>query len=361
MIDPVDLVNWIYEAAVIPERWAKVLAAITKLADAKDAALIAARGTSFARWIVTSPEFDEAAVAHSQRYPNNLRTSRLINAQHAGFLTDRDVLTQDEISREPVYQEFMIPRGYGSAIATAIISPSGDNIILHAEFGHTRGPSRLDIVTQLDGLRPHFGRAALLSSRLGLERARNMADTLQTIGLPGCVMQPNGRLLVSNALFQDLIPTVVQDRQSRIVLVDRAADALLGSVVMKLQRAAADEAISIPIPAAEDRVPMILHLIPVRGAAHDIFSKSAALIIVTPVDRAAVPNAQVLQGLFDLTPTEARVARGIAESNTVDEVARAQGVSRETVRSQLKSVLAKTGVGRQSELVSLLAGTLRFR
>lgn len=360
MIDSIDLVNRIYEATVIPERWADVLTAITNLADARDAALIAARGTSFARWIVTSPEFNEAAVAHSQRYPNNLRTSRLIDAQHAGFLTDRDVLTQDEINREPVYQEFMIPCGYGSAIATAIISPSGDNIILHAEFGHTRGPTRLDIVTQLDQLRPHFARAALLSSRLGLERARNMADTLQIIGLPGGVIQPNGRLLVGNDLFHSLIPTVIQDRQSRMLLVDQAADALLGAAVMKLQRAAADDAISIPIPAAKDRVPMILHLIPVRGAAHDIFSRSVALILVTPVDRAAVPHARVLQGLFDLTPTEARVAHGIAEANTVDAVARAQGVSRETVRSHLKSVLAKTGVGRQSELVSLLAGTLKF-
>ena len=80
MTDSVDVVNWIFEAAVIPERWGKVLAAVTKLADAKDAALIVTRGTSFAGWIVTSPEFNEAALAHLQRYPYNLRTSRLLNA-----------------------------------------------------------------------------------------------------------------------------------------------------------------------------------------------------------------------------------------------------------------------------------------
>jgi hypothetical protein len=40
MIDPVDLVNRIYDAAVIRERWADVLTAITDLADARDAALI---------------------------------------------------------------------------------------------------------------------------------------------------------------------------------------------------------------------------------------------------------------------------------------------------------------------------------
>jgi DNA-binding CsgD family transcriptional regulator len=60
--------------------------------------------------------------------------------------------------------------------------------------------------------------------------------------------------------------------------------------------------------------------------------------------------------LFDLTPAEARVARGISEAQTVDTVADALGVSRETVRTQLKAVLAKTGVAKQTELVNLLAG-----
>lgn len=84
------------------------------------------------------------------------------------------------------------------------------------------------------------------------------------------------------------------------------------------------------------------------------------MLIATPVDRAAVPTAGVLQGLFDLTPAEARVARAIGDAQSVENIAELLGVSRETVRTQLKSVLAKTGVGRQVELVRLLAGLSRF-
>jgi DNA-binding CsgD family transcriptional regulator len=101
--------------------------------------------------------------------------------------------------------------------------------------------------------------------------------------------------------------------------------------------------------------------VPVSGAAHDVFSQSAMLLLITPVDRAAVPTAEVLQGLFDLTPAEARVARGVGLAQSIDALAIAQGVSRETVRSQLKQVLAKTGLGRQAELVSLLAGAPTVR
>jgi DNA-binding CsgD family transcriptional regulator len=79
-------------------------------------------------------------------------------------------------------------------------------------------------------------------------------------------------------------------------------------------------------------------------------------LIATPVDRGSVPTAEVLQGLFDLTPAEARVARGIGEGRTIDAIALASGVTRETVRTQLAAVLAKTGLNRQAELVALLSG-----
>jgi DNA-binding CsgD family transcriptional regulator len=102
---------------------------------------------------------------------------------------------------------------------------------------------------------------------------------------------------------------------------------------------------------------MIVHLLPVCGNAQDIFSAASKLVIITPVDRGAVPNAEVIAGLFDLTPAEARVARQIALGDTVEELARASGLSSVTIRNQLKSVFGKTGAGRQSDLVALLSGS----
>lgn len=49
MIDPVDLVNRIYEAAVILNDGPMCSLLLRTPADARDAALIAAWGTSFAR------------------------------------------------------------------------------------------------------------------------------------------------------------------------------------------------------------------------------------------------------------------------------------------------------------------------
>jgi DNA-binding CsgD family transcriptional regulator len=65
--------------------------------------------------------------------------------------------------------------------------------------------------------------------------------------------------------------------------------------------------------------------------------------------------------LFDLTPAEARVARSIASGKTIESIATDGGVSRETVRSHVRSVLAKTGCDRQAEIVALLTGIVRPR
>lgn len=356
-----SLTDRIYEAALVPEQWRDVLGAFARLAGAKDATLIATRGVCFSGWLSSSVEFDEIVEAHSNRYANNLRTSRLIAAQHTGFLQDRDVMTADELNREPIYQEFLIPKGYGSGVATAIFSTSGDNIIVHAEYGHTRGPERAGLIAELDQLRPHFARAALLSSRLGLERARAMTEAMRIVGLPGAVLREPGKLVAANPEFEVLLPEMFQDRHDRLHIADEEADTLLANALARLPLRAPTAGVnSIPVAASEGRLPHIVHVLPVRGLANDLFTQAVALLIVTPVDRAAVLTAGILQGLFDLTPAEARVARAIGEAHSVEWIAESLSVSRETVRTQLKSVLSKTGVGRQVELVRLLAGASRL-
>jgi DNA-binding CsgD family transcriptional regulator len=68
------------------------------------------------------------------------------------------------------------------------------------------------------------------------------------------------------------------------------------------------------------------------------------------------PSAELVQSLFDLTPAEARVARGLSAGETLEEIASTGGVSRNTIRTQLRGALEKTGCRRQVEVVALLSG-----
>jgi DNA-binding CsgD family transcriptional regulator len=91
-----------------------------------------------------------------------------------------------------------------------------------------------------------------------------------------------------------------------------------------------------------------------RGRGRDIFSGAEQLLYLTPVIQQAGPPPEILQALFDLSPAEARVAAMIAEGHSVKTIAEQLSVQPNTIRVQLKAVFAKTGTGRQPELVSLL-------
>jgi len=77
---------------------------------------------------------------------------------------------------------------------------------------------------------------------------------------------------------------------------------------------------------------------------------------MTPVGSQQAPAIELVQSLYDLTPAEARVARGLAGGKTLEEIATEQSVSRNTVRTHLRGVMEKTGCNRQAEVVALLGG-----
>lgn len=352
-----NLLNTIYQAALVPEEWSSVLSQMSMAADAKGGLLFTTHLDRI-QW-TASPELKPlfAAFIRDGWAALNQRPVRTAALNHAGFVRDDDIFTLKEMENDPVYTGFLRKNGMGWGAGTLIHVPSGDSLIFSIERAYAKGPVPREAVVFLDTLRPHLARAALMASRLGLERAQTMAGALQMLGLPAAVLGVGGRITAANDAFEKLMPGMVQDRRDRLHLVDLGADALFGEALSRLSLSGREASVqSIPLAADEIHLPTIIHVLPVRGVAHDIFSRIAYLVVATPIDHGAVPGAQVLQGLFDLTPAEARIAAAIGEGQTVEVIAAAGGVSRETVRSHLKSVLVKVGVSRQVDLVRLLAG-----
>ncbi len=81
-----------------------------------------------------------------------------------------------------------------------------------------------------------------------------------------------------------------------------------------------------------------LHLVPVRRIAHEVFAGAATTAFVARPAFDVAPDARLIQTLFDLTPTEAAVARSIASGGTIEGIAQISGKSVETIRSHLKRV-----------------------
>jgi DNA-binding CsgD family transcriptional regulator len=187
--------------------------------------------------------------------------------------------------------------------------------------------------------------------------ARGAAGALGLIGLPAAVVYAGRKLLAGNMLLTALVPDPVIIKRGEIVIADPAANALFFRALSQPPNMADGNFCSIPIRGNRDRPPMLLHLVRPDSNETDWVSAGSTLVVFTSIlPPRKVPPPEVVQTLFNLSPAEARVACGIAERQTIEAIADDLGISRETVRCQLKSVLAKTGTVRQLDLALLLVG-----
>ena len=345
------LADRIYEASVLPEFWPDVLRGFAQVAECRAAALIATNGDSF-KWIGCSPLAEELARNHYSYPGGQDRSRRLMAKQRAGFVSDVDVYTQAEMLAEPLYTEYFFPNGFGRGIATAIHVPTGDTIILSAEGDYRLGEFTPAIYNRLDALRPHLARSALISARLAFERVRTAVETLSGLGLAACAVSRAGRVLVANTEFGAETLLWTTGGGDRIALLDRRADDLLREALGLI---ATEQGVrSMPLIAQDGGQPAVLHVVPIRRAAHDLFTRAAAILVLTKASDTPTPATSLLQAMFDLSVTEADIAARISAGRTVEHIALADGKSIETVRNQVKSILQKTGCRRQVDLVRLL-------
>jgi DNA-binding CsgD family transcriptional regulator len=350
------LVDRIYECAFGPENWPGVFDELAKIANARGGFLLAAN-RKVINWTASASlqEGMQAFVA-GDFYTRSSRPARLLARRHAGFLREYDVFTDEEMAVDPIYRDLLWPAGFGWCAATVIRLPTGDELFLSFEREHSRGPVETAAVEQLDALRPHLARTALMSARLQLERAHAAAATLASIGLPALVFDRAGRVLVANELMERLSDHVHWRARDRFALTDSKADVLLRQAVETLQSDGAESTRSFPVRGPDGQVALIAHVIPIRRSARDLFARCVGVLILMPAKTPHAPSVELVQSLFDLTAAEARVARSLTTGQTVEEIASEKGVSPNTVRTQVRGVLEKTGSRRQADVITLLGG-----
>lgn len=350
--DLTAVVDEIYEAAVVPGSWIRVLDRMAEISGA-EGTLLFASGEQRTHWMA-SPAIAPLVTdwLSSSWVGTEERAKRLIPIREPRFLTDLDAFTFEEWEADPYRKQFLEPRGFGWCVGTSIRSPAGDTLVFTAERAWAKGPVERDAIDQLDTLRPHLARAALLSARLGLERARATVNALQTVGLPAAVLTANGRVVAANPDFEASGPRIAIGAGDRVRLANQAAQDIFAEALSATDTTGGR---SIAVPGDGEHPPLVAHLLPLRGGGRDIFTGASSLLYLTPLTPSKAPDVKLLEVLFDLTPAEARIASLLVEGKSVESVAAAQGVTENTVRMHLKSVFAKTGVNRQSQLVSLLA------
>ena len=354
MTDISAIIDHIYEAAFLPDTWYTILDHMAAATGAQGTSLVSTMAPS-TKWLA-SPSLEDMKIKMIDEgwYRYNTRTEKLLSLEHHGFVNEADFFTEHDYNTMPIFTGMMQPLGYGFGTSTFIGTPSGEKIIVAVEKKKATGPVERSAIAYLDQLRPHLARAAMMSSRLEFERINAAVEALQLANLPSAVLRHDGRMIAGNRLLEEFAPQVTIAARDIVRFEHAPANALLADA-LENARAGSIASRSFPLPRTEDAPPAVVHLMPVSGSARDIFLSAAFFLIVTPVDRSRVPTAETIQGLFDLTPAEARVARALATGCDVAATAEQLALSAETIRSHVKSILSKSGMPRQTDFVAAVA------
>jgi DNA-binding CsgD family transcriptional regulator len=269
------------------------------------------------------------------------------------------------VESSPFYRDYLIPHGGRYLASTKLI----DDERSFVHFGTVRGLGQppLDdaevacLARVCHHLRHAFMiRRGLLSRpaqmRLGVELLDRLAQPLALLG--------RGRELrylnpACERLFADLgerpgtgdpLPLFARGEQ---VLLDTVLADLLGPGPATTLRAGARRVLRL---APRDGQPLVAIASVLEPAAvmSAFGNEPLALLMFHRPGRARHIDPVVVAEAFGLTPAEARVAVLLANGLNAEQIAAERNASLLTVRTQIRSILAKTGVRRQPELVRML-------
>lgn len=210
-------------------------------------------------------------------------------------------------------------------------------------------------------LLPHLTRALQMYRRLnGLERQGGIGmAALEALAVGVMVVNAAGKLLFSNTVAERLLQKGqgiavshghlrAQFGDRNLVLQQTIREAIAGF------SGRSSHAGMLTMPRREG-LPLSLLVCPAPGyrVGADRLQAAAIIFVNNPDDR-ITPAEAALTTQFSLTPAEARLTAALLDGEHLDDYATRTGLSPHTVKTQLKAIFAKTGCGRQADLVRVV-------
>lgn len=350
----------IYEAAVLPELWQDAvveLCAVFNLSVAHILGWDSAAGAD--KLTIVSPRGLELRADYHQYYGGIDPRLQLTASFAIGeiFRCHRH-LTNAFVDHNEFYQDFLIPRVGRYSMGAALMREGGIEFQLGmtraAEFGEFDDEDR-NILTRL---MPHLCRALAMTMRLQEERDRAILGSaaMEASHLGILSLSASGEVLHVNRKAESILRqnTHLGIRSGRLAMTDTGADAKLRSALQDTVASRRPHNINLGKANGDEDSCLTLLAVPECQPNSWFTHRVAAIALVTENAKLRVASAQQLIDLFKLSPAEARLARGLAQGEGIDDFALGNGVKRTTVRSQLQSALGKTGTNSQKELVRLV-------
>ncbi|MDX3925505.1 MAG: LuxR C-terminal-related transcriptional regulator [Shinella sp.] len=266
------------------------------------------------------------------------------------------MLEPDSLRKTEFYNDYLQRRRCESGVGLTVVREEGKSFVVTTLTSSLDMTRNRQVASMLTRLSPHLARAFRFYQQGPVAKAMENASKafLSAIGVGVLIVRENGMVRLMNAEAQKLIENGCGIRISptgRVAFMDEQARGVLGSL---LKRGSTPQPV-LTVRSATRANPFRYTFVRMASDSMSEFLNGPVVaVLIEQNHEDPCARLQALAASHGLTPAEARVAANIAMGKSINETATLHGVSRETVRSQLKSVYVKLGVRRQAELVRLL-------
>lgn len=360
-----------YEAALDPEGMARLGVALRRANGVQSsiAFLSNHRTGALERLIDVSKNFDPRAQRDYAAHYHSLNPWYKAATLHRPPYVARgqEMISERDLSRSEFGSDWCARTGIFHMIGG--VQPVGDDIVIACGIHRPNEAEPFDAEEKrryATALR-HLGRAFRIAMRMGMATGRETIsfELIERLEIGVMLLSGDGRLLHANAIAERLFranrwfscsggrvrPIYPDD----IVRFQAETKAAVGRVAASPDAAGA----SFPVRDPVDGM-LLIQVLPFRPP-QDLFGQAAALVLFQDPDLGETIVADRLRDAFGITPAEARLVAQLFVDHSLTAAAAALGISEATARTQLKSVFARTGFRRQSELLAAVGANPLFR
>jgi len=276
--------------------------------------------------------------------------------------TDVMLASAETMQRSEFLHDWLRPNDLLYSIGGVLERTPDAHILMSVLRSPKAGPIatvELDVFRQLI---PHVRRALQIRRQLALGGTTSAvaAEGLARLATGAILVDGTARVLFANAVAERFLQAGngIEAKNGTLVASLRSANAklqeLIGQAVATSAGKGRDAGGALLLPRRAGR-PLSVLVCPLNAETMPFgFPSPLAIVFVRDPDKAAVAGVQALRRLFNLTPTEARLAQALVSGRSVDDFAETNRISVQTARTHLKNLMAKTWTRRQGELIALL-------
>ncbi len=348
-----------YDAALLPRLWSEALQLLVESVGALSGSVYChtpkLTGTTLPR--STAHQAYSELWGRNQEFapdPHLERCGRLYGLGRR-FLIEHDVSTEEERRALPHYQETARPsdREWYAGVGFIV---DGSVWCLPTYRGAKQGPVTRKEGHYLAKLGPHLARLIRLAERFA---ATNLASGLSALGQLNCAafaIDGRGIAIDFNRPAEKLLGKDFTLRAGRPVAGDPASDRRLRRFIAAALAAKCSATLpgELTVIARLERPWLVADAMPVTNIGSDLFSGAQFIMVLTDLSVLSLPDETRLRMVFSLSAAEAKLAKTLAAGHGIETAASSLSISRETARTQLKAIFAKTNTRRQAELSALI-------